>query len=127
LAQGGLPQSFFEAKSVVMISSDPGARPVLNWQQLADSVHVHLVAAGADPVAYFELEQVVLSEARQADYARAFVTRQVKNIILVTRKKESVSIHVGAFSNDGKIVNSTALFGLTGSDWNAVGSQLAAL
>lgn len=124
-AQGGLPQSFFEGKSVVMVSTDPGSRPVLSWQQLADSVHHHLVDAGADPVAYFELEQVILSEARQADFAKAFSQRQVTNIILVTRKKESLSIHVGPFSEDGKIVSTTALFGITGKDWNEAGSQIA--
>jgi hypothetical protein len=124
-AQGELPPGFFDGKSIVLVSTDPGSRPVLSWQQLADSVHVHLVAAGADPVAYFELEQVILSEARQADYAKAFLQRQVKNIILVTRKKESLSIHVGPFSGDGKIVNSTALFGIMGKDWNEAGSQLA--
>lgn len=124
-AQGGLPQSFFEGKSVVMVSTDPGSRPVLSWQQLADSVHHHLIEAGADPVAYFELEQVILSEARQADYAKAFSQRQVKNIILVTRKKESLSIHVGPFSEDGKIIQTTALFGITGKDWDEAGAQLA--
>jgi hypothetical protein len=40
-AQGGLPESFFDGKSVVMISVDPGSRPVMTWQQLADSVHYH--------------------------------------------------------------------------------------
>ena len=125
LAQGGLPQSFFEGKSVVMVSADPGSRPVLTWQQLADSVHHHLVEAGADPVAYFELEQVILSEARQADFAKAFSLRQIKNIILVTRKKENVSIHVGPFSEDGKIISTTALFGVIGRDWNEAGSKLA--
>ncbi|WP_111672674.1 NTPase [Algoriphagus litoralis] len=125
LAQGMLPESFFDGKSVVMISTDPGSRPVLSWQQLADSVHSHLVEAGADPVAYFELEQVVLSEARQADFAKAFLTRGVKNIILVSRKKESLSIHVGPFSGDGKIVASTSLYGVTGKDWNEAGSLLA--
>lgn len=124
-AQGGLPGSFFEGKSIVMVSTDPGARPVLSWQQLADSVHVHLVEAGADPVAYFELEQVILSEARQADFAKAFLLRQVKNIILVTRKKESLSIHVGPFSGDGNVISTSALFGITGKDWNEAGSQLA--
>lgn len=124
-AQGGLPQGFFEGKSVVMVSSDPGARPVLSWEQLADSVHVHLVEAGADPVAYFELEQVALSEARQADYAKAFAQRQIKNIILVTRKKESLSIHVAPFSGDGKIIASTNLFGVTGKDWDESGVLLA--
>lgn len=126
-AQGGLPESFFEGKSVVLVSTDPGSRPALSWQQLADSVHVHLVEAGADPVAYFELEQVILSEARQADFAKAFATRQVKNIVLVTRKKQNLSIHVGPFSGDGKIVSTTALFGLVGKDWDEAGAQLAAL
>lgn len=124
-AQGSLPESFFDGKSVVLVSTDPGSRPVLSWQQLADSVHTHLVDAGADPVAYFELEQVILSEARQADFAKAFLMRQVKNIILVSRKKESLSIHVGAFSGDGKIINSTALYGITGKDWDEAGALLA--
>ncbi|RIW18140.1 NTPase [Algoriphagus lacus] len=123
--QGGLPESFFDGKSVVVVSTDPGARPVLTWKELADSVHVHLVEAGADPVAYFELEQVALSEARQADFAKAFAQRQVKNIILVTRKKESLSIHVGPFSGDGKIISSKALYGITGKDWDEAGAQLA--
>lgn len=124
-AQGSLPESFFDGKSVVLVSSDPGSRPVLSWQQLADSVHIHLVEAGADPVAYFELEQVILSEARQADFAKAFLMRQVKNVILVSRKKESLSIHVGAFSGDGKIINSTALYGITGKDWGEAGAILS--
>ena len=124
-AQGGLPPGFFEGKSAVMVSSDPGARPVLSWEQLADSVHVHLVEAGADPVAYFELEQVALSEARQADYAKAFAQRQIKNIILVTRKKESLSIHVAPFSGDGKIISSTNLYGVNGKDWDEAGVLLA--
>lgn len=123
--QGGLPASFFDGKSVVLVSSDPGARPVLSWKELADSVHVFLVESGADPVAYFELEQVALSEARQSDYAKAFAQRQIKNVILVTRKKENLSIHVGPFSGDGKIVSSTSLFGITGKDWDEAGSQLA--
>lgn len=125
LAQGGLPESFFDGKSVVMISVDPGSRPVLTWQQLADSVHSHLVDAGADPVAYFELERVILSESRQADFAKSFLARQVKNVILVSRKKESLSIHIGPFSGDGKIINTTALFGITGRDWNEAGGILA--
>ncbi|MBC6365544.1 NTPase [Algoriphagus sp. AK58] len=127
LGQGGLPPSFFEGKSVVVISTDPGARPVLSWQELADSVHTYLVQAGADPIAYFELEQVALSEARQADYAKAFLQRQVKNVILVTRQKEKLSIHVGPFSGDGKIIASPALFGVSGKDWIEAGGLLQEL
>lgn len=126
-SQGTLPETFFDGKSVVMVSNDPGARPALTWQQLADSVHLALVKAGADPVAYFELEQVTLSEEIQADYAKAFLQRQVKNIIFVTRKKSEVSIHVGPFSGDGKMINSTALFGISGIDLPEAVEQFAGL
>ena len=124
MGQGGIPTGFFDGKSVVMVSSDPGSRPVLDWKALADSVHVHLVEAGADPVAYFELEQVALSEARQADFAKALAQRKVTSVILVTRKKESLSIHVGPFSGDGKIISTTALFGVSGKDWDEAGALL---
>lgn len=127
LSQGNLPQTFFDGKSVVVVSLDPGARPAMTWQELSDSVHVYLKKAGADPVAYFELEQVALSEARQADYAKAFLQRQVKNVILVTRQKEKLSIHVGPFSGDGKIIPSTALFGVSGKDWKEAGGMLVEL
>lgn len=123
-SQGALPLSFFDGKSVVVVSSDPSARPSMSWQMLADSVHSFLVRAGADPVAYFELEQVALSEASQADYAKAFLQRQIKNVILVTRQKRKLSIHVGVFSGDGKIIASTGIFGVSGTDWTEAGNFL---
>lgn len=126
-SQGTLPETFFEGKSVVLVSNDPGARPMLSWQQVADSLHTALVKAGADPVAYYELEQVTLSEEIQADFAKAFLQRKVKNIIFVTRKKSEVSIHVGSFSEDGKMINSTALFGISANDVPAASEQFSAL
>jgi hypothetical protein len=127
LAQGTLPESFFDGKAVVLISSDPGTRPILTWKQLADSVHTSLVAAGADPVAYFELEQVTVSEEVQAEYAKSFSTRQVKNIILVTRQKNQTSIHVGPFSDTGQMIPSTALFGKVGQTFPETCRQFAAI
>ena len=126
-AQGALPESFFNGKSVVLISSDPGARPILTWKQLADSVHSSLVKAGADPVAYFELEQVAVSEEIQADYAKAFSTRQIQNIIIVSRQKNQMSIHVGPFSNNGQMIPSTALFGIMGQDYSVAMNQFAGM
>lgn len=126
-AQGTLPESFFDGKAVVLISSDPGARPVFTWKQLADSVHTSLVTAGADPVAYFELEQVTVSEEVQAEYAKVFSARQVKNIILVTRQKNQTSIHVGLFSNNGQMIPSTTLFGKVGQTYTETIHQFAAI
>lgn len=126
-AQGTLPETFFDGKSVVLVSIDPSARPIMSWKQLADSVHQSLVKSGADPVAYFELEQMTLSEVTQADFAKAFQTRLIKNIILVTQQKTQTSIHVGAFSNDGTIIPSTNLFGAVGADYKLAGANFAAI
>ena len=125
--QGAIPQSFFDGKSLVLVSTDPGARPVMSWKQLADSVHTSLVEAGADPIVYFELEQVTLSEETQADYAKAFQSRLVKNIILVTRQKSQTSIHVGEFSGDGNIISSTNLYGIVGTDYDQARENFAAI
>nr|WP_091696751.1 NTPase [Algoriphagus locisalis] len=122
-AQGSLPQSFFDGKSVVFVSTDPGARPVMTWQEVADSVHNSLVKAGGDPIAYFELEKVALSDAVQADYAKSFQQRLVKNVILVTRQKNQMSIHVGPFSGDGNIIPTKELFGVSAADIGAATSQ----
>jgi hypothetical protein len=124
-SQGGLPASFFDGKSLVLVSSDPGSRPAMQWQALADSIHPYLLKAGADPVAYFELEQVALSEATQADYAKVLLQRQIKNVILITRQKDQCAIHIGPFSGDGKLISSTSIFGVKGTDWKEAGNFLA--
>ena len=124
-AQGTLPPTFFEGKSVVLVSNDPGAKPSLTWQVLADSMHSDLVRAGGDPAAYYELEQVALSAERQTEYAKAFLQRQIQNIILITRQKEQTSIHVGKFSGDGKLITEANLFGVSGKDWKTAGQQFA--
>jgi hypothetical protein len=37
--QGTLPPTFFEGKSIILVSNDPGAMPAITWQALADSIH----------------------------------------------------------------------------------------
>lgn len=127
LAQGSLPDSFFNGKSVVLVSVDPGASPVLSWQQFADSLHTSLVEAGADPVAYYELEQVALSEERQAVYASSFAQRLVKNVLLLTRKKDLMSLHVGQFSEDGRIIPTTSIFGVQATSLEELKASIAAI
>lgn len=123
--QGTIPPSFFEGKSIVLVSNDPGAKPSFTWQVLADSIHPALVRAGGDPVAYYELEQVALSAERQAEYAKAFLQRQIQNVILITRQKEQTSIHVGKFSGDGKLIAAPNLFGVSAKDWKSAAQQFA--
>ena len=127
MAQGSLPDSFFDGKSVVLVSVDPGARPVMSWQRFADSVHSALLEAGADPVSYYELEQIALSEERQGVYAKAFEKRLIKNIILLTRKKESLSMHVGQFSGDENIILSNSLYGLQAKTLGELKSSIAGI
>jgi hypothetical protein len=124
-AQGTLPPTFFEGKSIVLVSNDPAAKPALTWQALADSIHPNLVRAGGDPVAYYELEQVALSAERQAEYAKAFLQRQIQNVILITRQKDQTSIHVGKFSGDDKLIPNAGLFGVSGKDWKTAAQQFA--
>ncbi len=126
-AQGSLPETFFDGKAVVLVSVDPAARPIMTWVEVADSVHNSLVQAGADPVAYFELEKVALSDAVQADYAGVFQQRLVKNIILVTRQKSQMSIHVASFTSTAQIIPSTTLFGVSAADIGEAVSQFAQL
>ncbi|UZD21457.1 NTPase [Algoriphagus halophytocola] len=126
-AQGTLPESFFDGKSIVFISADPSARPIMTWMEVADSVHQALTAAGGDPVAYFELEKVALSEAVQADYAQYFGTRLIKNIVLVTRQKNQSSIHVGPFTGDAKMIPSTSLYGIQAQGLEETLSQFAGI
>ena len=125
--QATLPPTFFEGKSIILVSNDPGARPIITWKALADSIHPDLVRAGGDPVGYFELEQVALSTALQAVYAKAFLERQIQNVVLITRQKEQVSIQVGKFSGDGKIIENTSIFGISGKDWKTAAQQFAAI
>jgi len=124
--QGTMPPTFYDGKSIVLVSNDPGAKPAITWQALADSIHPYLVLAGGDAVGYFELEQVALSTALQAEFAKAFLQRQIQNVILITRQKEQVSIQVGKFSGDGKIIENTPLFGILGKDWKTAAQQFVA-
>ena len=68
-----------------------------------------------------------MSTALQAVYAKAFLERQIQNVVLITRQKEQVSIQVGKFSGDGKIIESTSLYGISGKDWKTAARQFAAI
>lgn len=117
LASKGFSQtaldSFMDGKTAVLISAAPGARPVMSWEQLAEDVHDALVDAGGDPVAYYELEDIILSEGTQAGYAKAFSQRLIKNVAVLTRKANAeLVIHIMPFTQDKNIA-------APGSSWSA--------
>jgi hypothetical protein len=48
-------------------------------------------------------------------------------VVLITRQKAQLSIHVGKFSGEGKIIENTSLFGISGKDLKTVGQQFAGI
>ena len=110
--------SFMDGKAVVLISAAPGARPVMSWELLAEEIHEALVDAGGDPVAYYELEDVIISEGTQAGYATAFSQRLIKNIVVLTRKEDGeLVIHIMPYTQDKNIVS-------PGSSWSASANNI---
>ncbi len=104
-SQNQLPVAFLDGKAVVLISNAPQASPVMNWKTLAEEIHLPLIKAGGDPVSYFELEDVILSDEAQASYASGFSNRLIKNIVILTRKPNGEFVlHIAPFTGDKNIV-----------------------
>ncbi|ERM84105.1 hypothetical protein P872_00930 [Rhodonellum psychrophilum GCM71 = DSM 17998] len=106
--QNMLPESFFDGKSVVLISNSPQAQPSMDWKMLSEKIHSPLVAAGADPIGYYELEDIALSGEVQAGYGDAFSKRKVANIILLTRKANGeLVLNITPFTKNKNIVSNS--------------------
>lgn len=121
IGQNTLPESFFEGKSVVLISNSPQAQPPLDWKILSEKIHLPLVAAGADPIGYYELEDIALSGEVQAGFAEAFSKRMVANIILLTRKANGeLVLNITPFTNNKNIVSNSG-------SWSTVSNSLEEL
>src|SRR5690606_36019283 len=129
----GFPQNsaldgFLDGKSVVLISSSPAARPSMTFKSLADEIHEALIEAGGDPVAYYELENVALSETTQAAYAASFSKRLIKNIVILTRKENAEAVlHIMPFTGDGSIVSSGAGWSASSDDLEGLKGKLASI
>lgn len=99
-------EGFLTGKSAVLISCSPIAQPSLTWEELAEKVHSPLVDAGGDPVGYFELEEVALSEETLQIYANAFQKRLINNIIVVTRTSNgNFHLNIFPFSKNVNIIS----------------------
>jgi hypothetical protein len=128
LAQGSIPEVFLEGKSVVLISNAPQARPAIPWTQLADELHKGLVAAGGDPVAYYELEDVAISSEVQAGYATQFLKRKIASIVILTRKPNgTVELNIAPFSNNGNIIPTKGLWKLESAEIGRLAESLEAI
>lgn len=128
LAQGSLPESFLDGKSVVLISNAPQARPAFLWTQLADEIHKGLVAAGGDPVAYYELEDVAISSETQAGFATQFAKRRISSIVVLTRKANgTVELNIGPFTNNANIIPTSGLWKLESADIGRLNESLEAI
>lgn len=112
-AQGAVPDYFLEGKSVILISSSPQARPSMQWHDIATDIHKGLLTIGGDPVGYYELEDIALSQEVQAGYASAFSKRLISAIVLITRKSNGqVSLHIAPYTGNAAIVPASGIWGL---------------
>lgn len=111
-------EGFLNGKSAVLISVSASAQPSMTWQALAEELHMSLVEAGGDPIAYYELEDVVLSEVIQAAYSNAFSKRLIENIIIITRKDDGTYfLHIFPYSKDSNIIKQ-------GENWSTSSKEL---
>lgn len=127
-AQGGLPEGFLDGKSVVLISNSPQARPAMTWTALSEEIHKGIVEAGGDPVAYYELEDLTLSEETQAGYAEAFNKRLIKNIVIVTRKSSGeVVLNIAPYTNNKNIVSNSGVYAVSSSSIESLKESLSGM
>lgn len=127
-AQSALPDHFLDGKSVVLISNAPQARPAISWTVLADQIHPALVEAGGDPVAYYELEDIAISEDVQAGFAEMFNKRLIANIAILTRKADgTVELNIGPYTKNRNILPTSGLWNLSGNSVDQLRASLANL
>lgn len=128
MAQNALPQTFLDGKSVVLISNSPQARPLLSWEALAHEFHPALVSAGGDPIAYYELESVVISEEVQAGFATMFSKRMVSSIVILTRKANgNVTLNIGPFSNNKSMIPTNGMWSMEAGSIQQLNETLTAI
>ncbi|MBD8488777.1 NTPase [Echinicola sp. CAU 1574] len=119
--QSQLPDYFLDGKAVVLISCAPDAKPIMEWKEIAETIHPALVETGGDPIAYYELEEVILSEEIQAAYAKNFEQRMVRNIVTITRKSSGdFFVNIMEFSGNGNLIKA-------GNHWSLNASAISVL
>lgn len=127
-SQAALPEGFLDGKSVVLISNAPQARPAYLWTQLAQELHQGLIAAGGDPIAYYELEDLAISSEVQAGFAAMFAKRQVKSVVVFTRKANGqIELHIGPFTNNANIIPTSGLWHLDSPSISALTESLTGI
>ncbi len=127
-AQDGPMEVFLNGKSVVLVSASPAALPSYAWQKIGEEIHLSLVESGADPIAYYELEDVVLSEATKATFAETFNKRIVQSIVVITRKQDgSFHLQVYPFSGDTNILRMGQSLSTTASTMEEFKGNIGAL
>lgn len=105
IGQTEVVDQFLSGKSVVFISASTTATPSYSWKDLAEELHPSLIAAGGDPIAYYELEEAILSNAIKNTYASYFSRRLVANIVLLIRKNNGQFYsHIFPFTGNGNII-----------------------
>ena len=81
-----LPAELLKSRSVVIINVAPGGSAKQErWEAVAKELHPVLRKIGVDPVAYYELGNVLSGPDATTGFLRDFQQRQVQNILLVDK------------------------------------------
>ncbi len=128
IGQNEVVDQFLSGKSVVFISASTTASPSFSWKELAEELHPSLIAAGGDPIAYYELEEAILSDAIKNSYASYFSRRLVENIVLLIRKNDGQFYsHVFPFTGNGNIIAPGENWSGSAEDLEGIKSQIESI
>lgn len=89
-----LPSELLKSRSVVIINTRAAGAPKQErWETVAKEMHAELRAIGVDPVAYYELGNVLSGPDATTGFLKDFQQRQIQNVIFV-EKAGSLSLTV---------------------------------
>lgn len=82
-----LPAELLKSRSVVIINTaGPGGATQERWEVLAKELHESLRHIGVDPVAYYELGNVLSGPDATTGFLKDFQLRQIQNVLFVEKQ-----------------------------------------
>lgn len=103
-----MPENLLSSRSVVIVSVPSRANDNTRgeWHQFAEKAHKYFVRLGIDAVAYYYINDILAGEAITKAIADNFSQRNIENIILLDKSKQS----------SGSVINSMIITPFNGEE-----------